>query len=111
MTESYATTSPVFTVGGNRSPELARDCLRLEISEGTDGLRTLVLDLVAVGENATGAQRRLNYLDGRIVDFGKTLTVALGPTGNQHQVFDGTISGIEAVHEDGTPSRVLIYAE
>jgi phage protein D len=103
--------SPVFTVAGDRSPDLARDCLRLEIGEGTDGLRTLKAEFVGVGDGATGAGSDVRYLDGQIIDFGKAISVALGPDGGQHQVFDGTVSGLEAVFADGVPPRILVYAE
>ena len=48
---------------------------------------------------------------GRSLDFGKAITVVLGPDGGQHVVFDGTVSGLEAVFGDGVPPRVLVYAE
>jgi phage protein D len=111
MTDLFASTSPVFTLSGERSPSLARDCVRLEVSEGTDGLRTMRIDLVAVGERATGPQAEMNYLDGRVVDFGTAITAVLGPEGQQHVVFDGTVSALEAVYADGTPPRVVVYAE
>ena len=50
----HASVSPVFTVAGERSGDLARDCVRLEVTEGTDGLRTLKAEFVAVGDGATG---------------------------------------------------------
>ena len=107
----HGSPSPVFTVAGERSPDLARDCIRLEITEGTDGLRTLKAEFVAVGGGATGAGSDLRYLDGQILDFGKAISVVLGPDGGQHVVFDGTVSGLEAVFGDGVPPRVLVYAE
>ena len=107
----HSVTSPVFTVGGERSPDLARDCIRLEITEGTDGLRTLKAELVAVGDGATGAGSDLRYLDGQILDFGKSVAVVAGPDGGQHLVFDGTVSGLEAVFGDGVPTTVMVYAE
>jgi phage protein D len=103
--------SPVFTVASERIGDLARDCVRLEISESTEGLRTMKADFVAVGDDATGPQAKMNYLDGKIVDFGTAVSIALGPDSNQHVVFDGVISGLEAVYGDGTPPLVLVYAE
>ena len=42
MTETTpANAMPVFRVQGSLAPDLARDCVRLEIAEGTEGLRTL----------------------------------------------------------------------
>jgi phage protein D len=107
----FSIASPVFTVAGERSGDLARDCVRLEIREGAEGLRTMKADLVAVGDDATGPQAKMNYLDGKIVDFGTAISVALGPDDNQHVVFDGVISGLEAVYGDGTPPVVVVYAE
>lgn len=112
MTELVHTTvSPVFTVAGERSGDLGRDCVRLEITESTEGLRTLKAEFVAVGDGATGAGSDVRYLDGQVLDFGKAISVALGPEGGQHVVFDGTVSGLEAVFGDGVPPRVLVYAE
>jgi Bacteriophage probable baseplate hub protein len=107
----HASVSPVFTVAGERSPDLGRDCIRLEITEDTEGLRTLKAEFVAVGAGATGAGSDLRYLDGQIMDFGNSISVVLGPDGGQHVVFDGTVSGLEAVFGDGVPPRVLAYAE
>lgn len=106
-----AITAPVFTVAGELSADLARDCIRLEIEESTEGLRTLRAQFVAVGDGATGPQSSMLYLDGTILDFGKTIKVALGPDSGQRTTFDGVISGLEAVYADGTPPVVVVYAE
>jgi uncharacterized protein len=112
MTEPvHGSMSPVFSVAGERSPDLARDCIRLEVTEGTDGLRTLRAEFVATGDGATGAGADVRYLDSRILDLGGALSVVLGPDGGQHNVFEGTISGVEAVYSDGVPPRVMVYAE
>lgn len=102
---------PVFTVAGEASPDLARDCVRLEVAETTAGLRTLQAEFVAVGAGTPGPQRRMLYLDGQLLDFGKAITVALGTDGAQRIVFDGIVSGLEVVHGDGEPPRVVVYAE
>lgn len=106
-----STVAPVFSVAGERNGDLGRDCVRLEIAEAAEGLRTLKAEFIAVGAGATGGGSDLAYLDGQILDFGKAITVTLGPDGGQHQVFDGTISGLEVVHADGVPARVVVYAE
>jgi phage protein D len=106
-----APAGPVFSIGGKVVPSLARDCVRLEIEEDVGGLKTLRLQVFATGAGATGPPDRMIYLDGGVVDFGKTLTVAIGPDGGQRVVFDGTISGIEAVFDDGQPPLVGIFAE
>ena len=103
--------SPVFTIAGEVSADLGRDCLQLEIAETTAGLRTLRATFVAVGPGATGPQGRMLHLDGQLIDFGKTLSVTLGPDGAQRIVFDGVISGLEANYGDSEPPVVVVYAE
>ena len=112
MTEpTYASAGPVFSVDGERLPSLARDCVRLDIDEGVEGLRTLRLHVFATGGGATGPPDRMIYLDGGTLDFGKQLTVSLGPDGGQRTVFDGTISAIEAVFDGRRGPEVVISAE
>ncbi len=107
----YAPAGPVFSVNGAVVPSMARDCVRLEVAEGVEGLRTLRLELFGTGSGATGPPDRMIYLDGGVIDFGKQVTVCLGPDDEQRAVFDGTISAIEAVFEDGESPLVGIFAE
>ncbi|MCJ0874255.1 phage late control D family protein [Streptomyces sp. AP-93] len=112
MTEAaVATVSPVFEVGGAVVKDLARDCVRLEVAEGAEGLRTLRAHFLAVGPGAKGAHDRLLHLDGSTVDLGSALKVALGPPSRQRFVFDGVVSAIELVLGDGEPPLVLVHAE
>jgi phage protein D len=104
-------TSPVFTVAGELDRGLGRDCLRLEVEEGVEGLRTLEAHFVATGVGAAGPQDTLLHLDGKDIDFGKTLQVAVGPDQGQRTVFDGVVSGIELVLGDSEPPRVVVLAE
>ncbi|MDD9205849.1 contractile injection system protein, VgrG/Pvc8 family [Georgenia sp. 10Sc9-8] len=104
--------APVFTVDGELVRVLARDCRRLEIHEGVEGLRTLELTLRAVGAGDPGPPGgRLRHLDGSTVDLGRTLTVAIGPDTNQRRVFDGAVSALELVIPDGEPQAVVVLAE
>ncbi|HST48491.1 phage late control D family protein [Jatrophihabitans sp.] len=107
----FAPVGPVFSVNSAPVPSMARDCVRLEIDEGIEGLRTLRLHLFATGAGAAGPPDRMIYLDGGVVDFGKQLKVSLGPDSGQRGVFDGTISAIEAVFDDGQPPLVVLFAE
>jgi phage protein D len=107
----FAPAGPVFSINSTVVPSMARDCVRLEIDEGIEGLRTLRLHLFATGAGAAGPPDRMIYLDGGVVDFGKQLKVSLGPDSGQRTVFDGTISAIEAVFDDGQPPLVVLLAE
>lgn len=106
-----AIVSPVFTINGELVGNLARDCVRLEVTEGSEGLRTLQAHFLGVGPGTTGPPSAMLYLDGATVDFGKSIQVSLGPPAAQRIVFEGTISGIEAIFGDSEPPRVVVYAE
>lgn len=112
MTEpALAATSPVFTVGGRLVRDLGRDCVRLEVSEGVEGLRTLQAHFLATGPGATGPPERLLHLDGRTVDLGHAIKVSIGPDAEQRFVFDGVVSAVEAVLDDPEPAVVVVHAE
>ena len=53
----FAPAGPVFSINGAVVPSMARDCVRIEIDEGVEGLRTLRLDLFGTGAGATGTTR------------------------------------------------------
>jgi phage protein D len=103
--------SPVFTIAGDAVPALARDCVRLVVDEGVEGLRTLEVHLVGTGVGAPGPPGAQVHLDGSEFDFGTDLTVALGTDADQRTVFDGTVSGIEAVFGDSGQPLVVLLAE
>jgi phage protein D len=102
---------PVFTVNGELSRDLGRDLLRLEIEEGVEGLRTMKAHFAAVGAGATGPQQQMLYVDGKTVDFGNPIQVAIGPETGQRVVFDGMISALELVFGDSETPRIVVFAE
>ncbi len=115
MTETvvhpYSSAAPVFTVGGRLEGGLARDLLRLDVSEGVLGLRTLVAHFHAVGPGSDGSSADLSYLDGAVLDFGSDLVVTLGPAGGERQVFRGVVSGLEVSFAEGEFPYVSVFAE
>jgi phage protein D len=112
MTEPLLETSiPVFEVDGAVKGELARDLLRLEVEETTAGLKTLSARFLGHGPRAGSPQEEQLYLDGAVFDFGKKLTVSLGPEGDQRTIFEGFLSGIEACFREGEPPEVAVFAE
>ncbi|WP_031064371.1 phage late control D family protein [Streptomyces sp. NRRL WC-3742] len=112
MTEPAVTAvAPVFTVGGDLVRDLGRDCVRLEVCEGVEGLRTLRATFLASGIGAKGPQEKLAHLDGTTVDLGSALRVALGPDAQQRTVFEGAVSGLELALGDGDPPVVVAHAE
>lgn len=112
MTETLlGVTTPVFTVDGEVVFGLARDCVRLVVDEGVEGLRTLEAHFVATGIGSPGPPGDLLHLDGTDLDLGSTLEVAVGPEDTQRTVFDGLVSAIELVLGDSEPPRVVVLAE
>jgi phage protein D len=111
MAALYSTSVPVFTVDGDVRGELARDLLRLEIEEATDGLKTLTARFVAFGPADGSAEERLLYLDGDPLDFGRPLEVALGPPDGARTLFSGAISALEASFEEAREPQVVVFAE
>lgn len=112
MTDTLlAISSPVFTVGDETAHPLARDCVRLVVDEGVEGLRTLEAQLVASGVGAAGPPQPMLHLDGGVVDLGTDLKVSVGPEQVLRTVFDGTVSALEVVLGDSAPPRLVVLAE
>jgi uncharacterized protein len=112
MTETLlGLASPVFTIAGEAVGSLARDCVRLVVDEGVEGLRTLEAHFVATGVGAPGPPGELLHLDGTEFDFGTDVQVAVGSDGSQKVIFEGTVSGIEVVLGDSEQPLVVMLAE
>ncbi len=111
MTEFFAATAPVFKVDGELKAELARDVSFLRIEEATDGLKTLELKLLAEGPRSGEADEGQLYLDGQMIDFGKSLEVSIGAADSARVVFSGAVSAIEASFVNGVVPSVTAFAE
>lgn len=102
---------PVFQVDGTVRGELARDCLRLEVEETTEGLKTLTVRVAGTPAHPDVPEVPERWLDGSIVDFGKKIDLALGPSGTARTVFRGFVSAIEAVWAEAREPQVVLFAE
>lgn len=112
MTEPlFFSAAPVFTVDGRVRGDLARDLLRLEVDEATDGLKTLTARFVAFGPAEGASEERLLYIEGDVLDFGQSLAVTLGPPELARTVFTGAISALEASFEETREPQVVVFAE
>lgn len=107
----FANAAPVFKVDGRVEGMVARDVLRLEVEEGLGGLRTLAVHLLATSPRQQATPDVLEWLDGAVLDFGKELTVSVGPPGREHEVFVGRVSALEAVFDEGEAPHVTVRAE
>jgi phage protein D len=112
MTESlFRSTAPVFKVEGTPRGELARDVVRLEVDECTEGLRTLRARFVAQGPRGSEEREQQLYLDGQIFDFGRRVEVSIGPGDGSRVIFRGKLSAIEAAFAEGEVPIVEVFAE
>jgi phage protein D len=109
--ELYGSSAPVFLVDGQRRPELARDLLRLEVSEDTQGLKRLAARFTAWGPQPNGNDEDELYFDGQVLDFGKRIEVSVGPAASARLVFSGVISAIEAHYEEDREPQLQLLAE
>lgn len=109
--ELYGSSAPVLLVDGERSAALARDLLRLEVSEDTLGMKRLAARFTAWGPGPAGDNEDWLHLDGSEIDFGKRLQVSLGPAADARTVFDGRISAIETELREGIEPQLLVFAE
>ena len=91
--------------------ELARDVVRLEVEESTEGLRTLRGQFLAAGPGATGPRSQLLHLDGGDLDFGKALEVALGPPGTSGSSSRASSRRSRRGSRTAQPPSVTAYAE
>ena len=102
---------PVFSVDGTVQGALARDLIRLDVLESTEGLKTMVLRLAGTPAHPDVPEVPELYLDGSTVDFGREIEVALGPSSGARTVFKGLLSAIEAVYTSADQPQVVLYAE
>lgn len=102
---------PVFEIDGTVKRELTRDLLRLDVSEDTEGLKTMVARVAGTPAHPDTPGVPELYLDGSLIDFGKEIAISLGPTGSARTVFKGLVSGIEAAFVEGSEPEVVIFAE
>lgn len=109
--ELYGSSAPVLRVEGERMAALARDLLRLEVSEDTQGMKRLSARFTAWGAVPGTDDESWLHLDGQALDFGKRLAVSLGPAADPHTVFDGRISAIETELGEGVEPQVVVHAE
>lgn len=107
----FGSSAPVFTVDGARQPGLALDLLRLEVSEDTAGMKRLAARFNAWGPAPGGSDESERYLDGAILDFGKSFEVSIGPASAARTIFKGAISAIEAEYREGAEPQMVVRAE
>jgi len=108
---ALASAAPVFKISGTRQPDLARDAVRVDIDDTTEGLRTLTAHFLGSAPRSNPSTDVTEYLDGQLLDFGKRIEVSLGPPGNERIVFSGAIWALEVNFAEGDVPVVVVSAE
>lgn len=109
--ELYGSSAPVLRVDGERMAALARDLLRLEVSEDTQGMKRLVAHFTAWGQGPAGDNADWLHLDGQELDFGKRIEVSLGAAADPRTVFSGRISALQTDIRENIEPQLIVYAE
>jgi phage protein D len=111
LAHPYSSHAPVFSVAGRAEGRLGRDLLRLDVTEGALGLRTMVAHFGAVAGDSDGSVQQLSYLDGQVLDLGSEIGVTIGPHDGERKIFTGTVSALEVCFEEGAVPYVTVFAE
>lgn len=107
----YESTAPQFFIGGQEHTELARDVLNLELEEDSSGLKRLRFALGAIGPQRGASDEQLLYMDGRILDYGTEIKLAMGPYSAARTLFTGKLSSLELCMQQGRSPEVRVCAE
>uniref|UniRef100_UPI003F4943A1 phage late control D family protein n=1 Tax=Cupriavidus yeoncheonensis TaxID=1462994 RepID=UPI003F4943A1 len=104
-------TVPQIKVEGEARAELSRDLTLLQLDEDINGMKRLAATLIAIGPRDGERDEQLNWLDGRVLDFGKELKVFMGPTDAREEMFSGRLSAMELQMDQGRAPEVCCLAE
>jgi uncharacterized protein len=102
------TALPTVRIDGQANDALTASITAMEMTESEGGLSSLELTVKNVaGEGQTG--HGLQWEDGKVLDFGKTIAVFAGDATGPQEIFRGAITGLEGVFpEDGAPELVVL---
>jgi phage protein D len=107
----YDSTSPQFRVGGRENAQLGRDVMSLCAEEDITGMKRLHFALGAIGPTRGSDNEELLYLDGKVLDFGTELELAVGPHSAAQTVFKGKVSCMELALSHGRDPQMRVFAE
>lgn len=109
MTAAVYDARPVIKVDGTERSTLSRDLLMLAITEGTDGLTTLEMQVLNVGSTDGGPD--FLYFDRAVLDFGAEVSVQLGAPDGRQTLFTGKITALHGLFPEAGEPKVTVLAE
>jgi phage protein D len=101
---------PVIRIDGQAQPDLGQSLLLSLLAEETTlGLFRCEARFLNWGPKAGSADFLL--FDGDVIDFGKTMSIEIGPPSVAGPVFAGRITGMEAQYPASRPPELTVLAE
>jgi phage protein D len=107
--QGFYSARPTIILDGQINTELGGGLLTLLVEETTAGLYRCEATFSNWG--STGGGVGFLYLDRRLLDFGKRLTIRMGKGKAEAQVFEGRIMGLEARYPKMRPPEISVLAE
>jgi phage protein D len=112
--ESSLSPNPVYTalptirIDGRENAELTAALTAVEMTESEGGMSSLELTVRNVAPEGT-TPHGLMWEDGKVLDFGRTVTWYSGDARGPQEIFRGTITGLEGVFSaSGAPDLVVL---
>ena len=102
---------PEFSVDGRYEPRLEVDCLRLEVSEDELGVARLIAVFQNWGRASESTEPDFLYLDGRILELGREITVSIPTEDEDFEIFRGVVMAMEADYPELRSPELIVHAE
>ena len=97
-------------IDGQENAAISRDAIAALVEETVEGLYRCEITLTNFGTSRNGQSDYL-YFNRETLDFGKEISLRLGPGNPPEQVFTGFITALEAEYLDGGGARLRVLAE
>jgi phage protein D len=101
---------PQISINGQGNDSLNTNVLSLFVEETIEGLFRCEACFNNFGGKSGGGSDYL-YFGRDVLDFGKEITIQLGPGDQAVEVFKGRITGLEAEYPEQGGSQILVLAE
>ena len=101
---------PTITVDGQAQPRVTALLLDMEMTEQEGGMSALELRLTNVASQ-TDFRGNFAFEDDQILKLGATLVIGAGDQASPHEIFRGTITGLEAVFAPEHSPELVVLAE
>ncbi|WP_437656651.1 phage late control D family protein [Sorangium sp. So ce1182] len=108
---SVGSDKPRFTVEGEAQGRLTVDLVRLEASHDEEGMARLEVVLRNWGQPHEGRAPDFLYLDGQILELGRSIEVSAGEGDEETVIFSGKITAVAGLFPERRPPELRVHAE